>query len=554
MLSNTATIIMGNNIYDWKIIETLAERHPYIVALLNNTKNYACTGVIIDHRSILTSGSCVHPEPLYAAVGSAIAGQRTNDNNIFKIAYTKAHEDYFFELGRNYNVTRMHSNIALVFTVKPVLLYFSESAILGNYFESELRDKKLSTTGYGELSNALTVLQHQRYRQVACTNPKWYYCICGVESSVVTTYDLYFGEGGPVFYGDEVIGISSFPSGLMRLKDDVRGMSQMKKWEPLKQVGVVGVPFEKGQKKYGVSIAPAAMRSAGLIEQLKEIDGLNVKDYGDIEIPACHENANVDNMACLSLVSACNKSLSSKVTQVLKDGRLAVTIGGDHSIGVGTVDGHFNVNEDMILIWVDAHADINTNKTSESGSVHGMPVALLVKELSDYWPYLPTMDWQVPKFSIKNLGYIGLRSVDHYERLAIEKYHVPTFAMEDIEDHGIAKSINHILHLLDPENKKPIHVSFDIDSLDALEAPSTGTSVRGGLTLREAIKLMEIIHSTGRLRALDLVEINPAIGNDSDRKRTIEAGLCILKAALGFSRRGTTPRGVSDLPVQTHHN
>lgn len=78
-------------------------------------------------------------------------------------------------------------------------------------------------------------------------------------------------------------------------------------------------------------------------------------------------------------------------------------------------------------------------------------------------------------------------------------------------------------------------------------------SVRGGMTLREAIKLMELIHGTGRLRALDLVEINPALGNDYDRKRTIEAGLCILKAALGFSRRGITPRGVQDLPVQTHH-
>ncbi|CAG4925276.1 unnamed protein product [Colias eurytheme] len=338
------------------------------------------------------------------------------------------------------------------------------------------------------------------------------------------------------------------------LKDFVRKMSQIKKWEPLKQVGIIGVPFEKGQKKYGVSVAPAAVRSSGLISELKEIDGLNIKDYGDIDIPASHEDVNVDNMVSLPLVSACNHNVSKKVSQVLRDGRLAVTIGGDHSIGVGTVDGHYNVNEDMILIWVDAHADINTNKTSESGSVHGMPVALLVKELSDYWPYLPTMDWQVPKFSIKNLGYIGLRSVDHYERLAIEKYKVPTFAMEDIEDHGIETSINHILHVLDPRKEKPIHVSFDIDSLDALEAPSTGTPVRGGLTLREGIKLMEIIHSTGRLRALDLVEINPAIGNDSDRKRTIEAGLCILKAALGFSRRGTTPRGISDLPVQTHHN
>ncbi|XP_045761169.1 arginase, hepatic isoform X1 [Maniola jurtina] len=339
------------------------------------------------------------------------------------------------------------------------------------------------------------------------------------------------------------------------VKTFVRNMSrkQLKNWEPLKKVGIIGVPFEKGQKKYGVSVAPAAVRSAGLIDQLKEIHGLDIKDYGDVEIPNRDEPVDVENMSHLPLVSAANKNLSVKVSQVLKEGRVAVTIGGDHSIGVGTVDGHYKVNEDMILIWVDAHADINTNKTSESGSVHGMPVALLVKELSDYWPYLPTMDWQVPQFSIKNLGYVGLRSVDEYERLAIEKYDVPAFAMEDIEEYGIKKSINHILQKLDPDGTKPIHVSFDIDSLDSLEAPSTGTSVRGGLTLREAIKLMEIIYATGRLRAIDLVEINPALGNDTDRKRTIEAGLCILKAGLGFSRRGTMPRGVLDLPVQTFH-
>lgn len=331
-------------------------------------------------------------------------------------------------------------------------------------------------------------------------------------------------------------------------------MSQAKKWEPLKKVGIIGVPFEKGQKKYGVSIAPAALRAAGLIEQLKEIDGLDVKDYGDIETVLSEETVKVDNMAHLPLVSECNRRLSQRISEVLRDDRMVITIGGDHSIGVGTVDGHYNVNEDMILIWVDAHADINTNKTSDSGSVHGMPVALLVKELSDYWPYLPTMDWQVPRFSIKNLAYVGLRSVDKYERLAIEKYNVPTFAMEDIEEHGIQKSIKHILQVLDPTNSRPIHVSFDIDSLDALEAPSTGTPVRGGLTLREAICLMEIIYTTGRLRAFDLVEINPALGNETDRKRTIEAGLAILRAALGFSRRGSAPRDVLDLPIQTNNN
>ncbi|XP_013195371.1 arginase-1 isoform X2 [Amyelois transitella] len=330
-------------------------------------------------------------------------------------------------------------------------------------------------------------------------------------------------------------------------------MSPGRQWTPLKKVGIIGVPFEKGQKKYGVSIAPAAMRSAGLVSHLKEIDGLDVQDYGDIETLSSNDPNLVENMTNLALVSSCDKKLSERVAQVLKDGRIAVTIGGDHSIGVGTVDGHYSVNEDMILIWVDAHADINTNRTSGSGSVHGMPVALLVKEMADYWPYLPTMDWQVPKFSIKNLGYVGLRSVDHYERLAIEKYHVPAFAMEDIEEHGIRNSINHILQVLDPEQNKPIHVSFDIDSLDALEAPSTGTPVRGGLTLREALTLMEIIHATGRLRAIDLVEINPALGDDSDRRRTIEAGLCVLRAGLGFSRRGLARRGVLDLPIQTFH-
>ncbi|CAH0600586.1 unnamed protein product [Chrysodeixis includens] len=332
----------------------------------------------------------------------------------------------------------------------------------------------------------------------------------------------------------------------------VRKMSQEKKWEPLRKVGIIGVPFEKGQKKYGVSVAPAALRAAGLIEKLKEIEGLDVKDYGDIETPGIKE-VNVANMDHLALVSACNKHLSACVTQVLKDNRIAVTIGGDHSIGLGTVDGHYKVNNDMILIWVDAHADINTNKTSDSGSVHGMPVALLVKEFSNYWPYLPTMDWQDVVFSIKSLGYIGLRSVDNFERLAIEKYKVPTFAMEDVEEHGIKNSIQHVLQALDPTNSRPIHVSFDIDALDALEAPSTGTPVRGGLTLREAINLMEIVYATGRLRAIDLVEINPAIGNEKDRQQTIDAGLCILKAALGFSRRGTAPRGVLDLPIQDPH-
>lgn len=128
------------------------------------------------------------------------------------------------------------------------------------------------------------------------------------------------------------------------------------------------------------------------------------------------------------------------------------------------------------MLWIDAHADLNTNKTSDSGNVHGMPMALLAKELSDYWPYLPGLDWQKPVMSIRNVAYIGLRSVDTYERLVIDKLGVTAFGMEDVENYGITTVVNMALDKIDPDQNRSIHVSFDIDSLDALEAPSTGVS------------------------------------------------------------------------------
>ena len=128
-------------------------------------------------------------------------------------------------------------------------------------------------------------------------------------------------------------------------------------------------------------------------------------------------------------VSECNYRLSQTVTKILSDNRFCVTLGGDHAIGIGSVDGHHRYNPYVAVVWVDAHADLNTNATSPSGSIHGMPVALLAKELSDYWPYLPGMDWQKPNIPIRNFGYIGLRSVDDFERLIINKFKIPAYGM-----------------------------------------------------------------------------------------------------------------------------
>lgn len=176
-------------------------------------------------------------------------------------------------------------------------------------------------------------------------------------------------------------------------------------------------------------------------------------------------------------IAACNQEVSKNVANIIRDGRICLTLGGDHAIAVGTVDGHIQAkSENIAVLWVDAHADLNTNKTSDSGNVHGMPMALLAKELSDYWPYLPGMDWQKPVMSIRNVAYIGLRSVDSYERLVIDKLGITAFGMEDIENYGISSIVNMALERIDPENNRSIHISYDIDSLDSLEAPSTGTS------------------------------------------------------------------------------
>ncbi|XP_034947567.1 arginase, hepatic [Chelonus insularis] len=333
---------------------------------------------------------------------------------------------------------------------------------------------------------------------------------------------------------------------LLRRSTFIRQFSTKKN----RKVGIIGVPFEKGQKKHGVERGPDAIRRAGLLEELKILE-LDVQDYGNLKYEI-QSSSDIQNMSHLKEVASCTYKVSEIVQKIMKEGRTVVTLGGDHSLGIGTIDGHVKAHKNVAVLWVDAHADLNTNKTSESGNVHGMPVALLTSELSDYWPHLPGMDWQQPLLSIRNVAYIGLRSVDKYERLVIEKFGITAFGMEDVERYGIHDVIHMALDKIDPHNDKSIHVSFDIDALDPLEAPSTGTPVRGGLTLREGIHLMEEVHRTNRLNAIDLVEINPDISDTKGVNLTTEAAIYILQAALGYTRRGLkVPAGVTDIPLQT---
>jgi arginase len=234
-------------------------------------------------------------------------------------------------------------------------------------------------------------------------------------------------------------------------------------------------------------------------------------------------------------VSAVTEALSKQVYDHAKEGRFVLTLGGDHSIAIGTISGTAKaikerLGRDMAVIWVDAHADINTPETSDSGNIHGMPVAFLTGLASDK-PDAP-FGWlkDEHRVSVKKLVYIGLRDVDRGEKKILRENGIKAFSMHDIDRHGIGKVMDMALGWIGSDT--PIHLSFDIDALDPRFAPSTGTAVRGGLTLREGDFIAECVHETGSLVALDLVEVNPSL-EEAGAAETVRSGVSIVRCALG---------------------
>lgn len=281
-----------------------------------------------------------------------------------------------------------------------------------------------------------------------------------------------------------------------------------------------------------------ALIESGLVDQLKNdlkykvcYDG-KVHAYGEL-MP--EDDPDHRNMKKPRAVSAVTKQLASQVYEHARDGRFVLTLGGDHSIAIGTIAGtakatRERIGRDIAVIWVDAHADINTPETSDSGNIHGMPVAFLTG-LATETPENP-FGWikDDQRISVSKLVYIGLRDVDRGEKKILRDNNIKAFSMHDIDRHGIGKVMDMALGWIGRDT--PIHLSFDVDALDPMWAPSTGTPVRGGLTLREGDFIAECVHGTGSLIALDLVEVNPSLEADGAAE-TVRAGCSIVRCALG---------------------
>jgi arginase len=258
-------------------------------------------------------------------------------------------------------------------------------------------------------------------------------------------------------------------------------------------------------------MGPSAMRIAGLENKLKQL-GYKVEDTGDIYIEIMEkQKLHNPKLRYLNEILKTSKVLATRVEKVLEKNKFPLCLGGDHSMALGTIAGissYCKKNKLTLgVIWIDAHTDMNTEETTPSGNIHGMPLAASLgygsKELVNFYGF-------APKLKSENCAVIAARSIDPLERINIKKLDLNIYTMSDVDKLGIHRIISRVLKQF-KEKVDHIHVSFDVDSIDPNFAPGVGTPVPGGLNYREAHLLMESIAECGCMSSLEVAEVNPIL-------------------------------------------
>jgi len=277
-------------------------------------------------------------------------------------------------------------------------------------------------------------------------------------------------------------------------------------------------------------MGPSAIRIAGLEERLREL-GHEVVDEGDLDIKNMEELKVGDVHArYLTEIARAARLAAGKVERIMTKGRFPLVLGGDHSISVGTVSGIAAYcrarRKKLGLLWIDAHGDINTPDTSPSGNIHGMPVASLLGEGPDS---LTGIGSDQPKVNARNVALVGIRSLDEGEKVRLKRHGVQVHTMSDVDRSGIHRIMKKALARV-TDGTDYVHVSFDLDAVDPTVAPGVGTPVKGGLDYREAHLIMELLHDSGVMTSLELVEVNPIL---DDRNASGLFAVELVQSAFG---------------------
>jgi arginase len=277
----------------------------------------------------------------------------------------------------------------------------------------------------------------------------------------------------------------------------------------LKKVKIIGVPMDLGAGRRGVDMGPSAIRIAGLGAGIARL-GYEVEDTGNLHVhpPEAMPRSDV-HAHFLPEIALVGQKLAERVQAALQEGAIPVILGGDHSIAVGSVAGlaaHHRARSQRVgILWFDAHTDINTPRTSPSGNIHGMPLAVL---LGHGAPELTQIAGFAPKVSPENTVVIGARSVDPGEKELIRALGVRVYTMSELDARGMAAILPEAIEIAS-RGTEGFHLTVDMDFIDPLYAPGVGTPERGGATYREAHLGMEMAADSGGVLSVEVVEVNP---------------------------------------------
>ncbi len=298
-----------------------------------------------------------------------------------------------------------------------------------------------------------------------------------------------------------------------------------------KKIRVIGVPLDLGQTRRGVDMGCSAVRVAGLEARLEAL-GHKVEDAGNIGVTIAETKASFGaaNAKYLKEITQTCTKVAELVVKTMEAGKVPLTVGGDHSIAVGTMSGvaefYRRQNQAVGLLWIDAHSDINTPDSSPSGNVHGMPLAAIM----GLWPSeLANIFGFSPKVRPENCVLIGVRDIDTIEKENIKRAGIEVFTMRDIDERGMRTVMEEALRMAG-RGTAGYHVSLDMDWIDPEDAPGVGTPVRGGATYREAHLAMEIIADHARMVSFEMVEVNPVI---DEHNRTADLAVELALSAFG---------------------
>ncbi|WP_032121431.1 arginase [Clostridium amazonitimonense] len=290
------------------------------------------------------------------------------------------------------------------------------------------------------------------------------------------------------------------------------------------KINLIGVPLFYGCDRRGVEFGPDILRENG-INNLAKKYGHTLYDLGNLYVPKVEEKDKYSShkkMKYLNAITEVNRNLANQVYNSLNSGSFPFVIGGDHSLGLGSISGASEYLNDIAVIWVDAHGDINTDETSPSGNVHGMPLSAAMGIGDDT---LTELYYKGRKVNPENVYIIGARDLDKGEVDIINEFNLNVWSTEDVKKKGVENVIVELIDKLTKSSIKNIHLSFDIDSLDSELVPGTGTPVSEGLNLEEVKYILTSIIKTKNVKSMDFVELNPKIDKED---QTLNIALDVL--------------------------